>query len=132
MAYDQYVRNSIAGQGTIGGDGVPKTQTLTFAAAQTCNFDSGVFATVTATANFTSLTLSGGVAGGIYTLKIVQDSTGSRTLSGADSKIKWMGTTYLGTTHSAPTLTTTASKADVFTFVCDGTNYWEIARQVTV
>lgn len=132
MGFDIYRRDSIAGQGTLGGDGVPATQTLTFAAAQTCNFDIGRFATVTATANLTSLTLSGGVAGGIYCLKIVQDGTGSRTLSGAASSIKWQGTTLYGTTHTAPTLTTTASKADVFWFMSDGTNYWEIMRQVGV
>lgn len=133
MAYDIYKRQSIAGQGTLGGDGIPATQTLTFAAAQTCNFDSGIFATVTATSNFTSLTLSGGVAGGVYCLAIVQDGTGSRTLSGAASSIKWQGTTLYGATHTAPTLTTTASKADYFWFMKDGSgNYLEIMRQMSV
>lgn len=125
MAYDNYFRESLSGDSAP-----PASQTVTFAAAQTVNFDNGRFATVTATDNFTSLTLSGGQAGGIYTLKILQDSTGSRTLSGAASSIKWMGTTYFGTTHSAPTLTTTADKYDLFVFVYDGTNYVEIARQV--
>lgn len=127
MSFDNYYREVVSGQGPI-----PATQTLTFAAAQTCNFDNGRFATVTATANFTSLTLSGGMAGEVYTLKIVQDATGSRTLSGADSAIKWQGTTLYGTTHSAPTLTTTASKADMFFFLYDGTSYWEVMRQVAV
>lgn len=131
MSFDIYRRDSIAGQGTLGGDGVPASQTLTFAAAQTCNFDKGRFATVTMTNNFTSLTLSGGVAGGIYGLKIVQDATGSRTLSGADAKILWGGTTLYGTTHTAPTLTTTANKADTFFFMCDGTNYIEIHRNMS-
>lgn len=119
--YDNYPREVITGSSVV-----PATQTLTFAAAQTCNFDSGRFATVTMTNNFSSLTLSGGVAGGIYGLKIAQDATGSRTLSGAAATIIWSGTTIYGTTHTAPTLTTTASKYDVFWFYFDGTNYIEM------
>lgn len=132
MSYDIYRRDAIAGQGTLGGDGVPTSQTLTFAAAQTCNFDSGKVATVTATNNFSSLTLSGGVEGQTYCLIITQDSTGSRTLSSPDSAIKWQGTTLYGSTHTAPTLTTTASKSDYFWFMKVGTTYMEVMRQMSV
>lgn len=126
MGYDNYYREQVAGQSVV-----PASQTVTFAAAQTVNFDTGRFATVTLTANLTSLTLSGGFAGEIYCLQLVQDATGSRTLSSPAASIKWQGTTLYGTTHSAPTLTTTASKADLFWFMFDGTNYWEVFRSVS-
>jgi uncharacterized protein (DUF2141 family) len=125
MAYDNYFREVISGSSVVA-----TSQTLTFAAAQTCNFDSGRVATVTMTDNFTSLTLSGGAEGGIYALKIVQDGTGSRTLSGASADIVWGGTTLYGTTHTAPTLTTTASRYDIFFFMKVGSKYIEIHRSM--
>jgi len=123
--YDNYYRETVAGQSVI-----PPSQTVTFAAALAVNFDSGRNATVTLTNNITSLTLSGGMAGEIYCLQLTQDATGSRTLSSPAASIKFQGTTYFGTTHSAPTLTTTASKTDLFWFMFDGTNYWEVTRSM--
>jgi len=49
-------------------------------------------------------------------LKLVQDGTGSRTITWP-AAVKWSGGT-------APTLTTTASKIDIITFYYDGTNYY--------
>jgi len=130
MPFDIYKRDIVS---TTAGATLPTpSQTLTFAAAQTCNFDVAPFAVVTLTSNLTSLTLSGGVAGGVYGIKIAQDATGSRTLSGAAATIIWQGTTLYGTTHSAPTLTTTVSKYDTFFFMCDGTNYVEITRTMGI
>lgn len=48
-------------------------------------------------------------------LKLVQDGTGSRTVTWP-AAVKWPG-------GVAPTLTTTASRVDVITFYYDGTNY---------
>ena len=49
-------------------------------------------------------------------LKLVQDATGSRTVTWP-AAVKWSGGT-------APTLTTTASKIDIISFYYDGTNYY--------
>jgi len=61
------------------------------------------------------------VDGAVYILVVKQDGTGSRTLS-FSSDYKFSGGT-------APTLTTTASKADVITFVCEGTALLGVASQ---
>jgi hypothetical protein len=66
-----------------------------------------------------TLTFSNPVAGSIYSVKITQDSTGSRTITWP-STVKWAG-------GSAPTLTTTASRSDVIYFLYDGTNYLDIS-----
>jgi hypothetical protein len=57
-----------------------------------------------------TLALSNMAAGDRIVLRLAQDGTGSRTVTWF-STIKWVGGT-------APTLTTTASKADVFGFLC--------------
>lgn len=49
-------------------------------------------------------------------LKLVQDATGSRTVTWP-AAVKWSGGT-------APTLTTTASRADIITFYYDGSSYY--------
>jgi len=57
---------------------------------------------------------SGLQAGTALTLILTQDGTGSRTgafqVNGATTNVKWAGGT-------APTLTTTAARADIFTFI---------------
>lgn len=77
-------------------------------------------------ANVQSVTLGGNRTftfsnpkdGARYMLIVKQDATGSRTVTWPT--VKWAG----GTT---PTLTTTANKYDIFTFVYDGTNYYGTA-----
>ena len=54
-------------------------------------------------------------AGQSFILYQLQDATGSRTVSWPAS-VKWPSGT-------APTLTSTASKADIFAFTADGTNW---------
>ena len=61
------------------------------------------------------------VDGAVYILVVKQDGTGGRTLS--------YGTDYKFAGGQAPTLTTTASKADILTFVCDGTNMMGVVSQ---
>ena len=61
-----------------------------------------------------TLTLAGGVAGGVYTVEVLQDGTGGRTVT-------WSGATWEA--GIAPTSTTTANRKDVFTFFFDGSAY---------
>ena len=81
----------------------------------------------------TSVTLGGNrtlgastnqVDGGVYVISIIQDGSGSRTLS-FNSNYKFTGGT-------APTLTTTASARDVIVFVSNGTNMFEIGRSLNI
>ena len=81
----------------------------------------------------TSVTLGGNrtlgastnqVDGGVYVISIIQDGTGSRTLS-FDSNYKFAGGT-------APTVTSTASARDVFVFMSNGPNMFEIGRSQNV
>ena len=98
--------------------------TPTFAAAQTVSFSAASVQYLTLTANLTSLTLSGGLADGVYELHLIQDGTGSRTLAGPAAAIKWAG--------GPPTLSTGAGKRDIFRFRYDGTNWYEISRSMNV
>ena len=61
-----------------------------------------------------TLAISNEDAGQKFIINLVQDGTGSRTVTWF-STIKWAG-------GSAPTLTTTADKADSFGFLCTGTD----------
>jgi len=62
------------------------------------------------------------VDGGVYVLMVKQDSTGSRTGTW-NAVFKW-------TAGRTPTLTTAASAKDIFTFLSDGTNLYEIGRSL--
>ncbi len=57
--------------------------------------------------------------GDFVLVKIIQDATGSRTITWPAS-VKWAG-------GSAPTLTITASKADMIYFYYDGKNFYDVA-----
>lgn len=86
-------------------------------------FSASLLRTFTLTGASTTFTFSNPPkAGTIVVISVVQDGTGSRTLTWPAS-VKWSATN-----GGTPTLTTTASKRDVFTFVYDGSNYWETAR----
>ena len=78
-------------------------------ATVTFDLDSSSTHTVTLGGNRT-LALSNSDAGQKFIIRLVQDGTGSRTVTWF-STIKWPG----GVT---PTLTTTANKTDVFGFIC--------------
>lgn len=80
----------------------------------------------TLTTNITSWTLASGQPGQILTLELIQDATGSRTLAGTPANVLFAGGT--------PTLTTTASKRDVFTFRYDSTDskWVEIGRAMNL
>jgi hypothetical protein len=64
-----------------------------------------------------TLALSNASTGQCFIVSLTQDGTGSRTVTWF-STIRWAN----GTT---PTLTTTASKRDVFAFICTGSNTYD-------
>jgi len=70
---------------------------------------------ITLTANCV-FTFPTAVAGKSFMLVLNQDATGSRTVTWPGS-VKWPSAT-------APTLTTTASKTDVFSFICVDGSSW--------
>ena len=76
---------------------------------------------VTLTANRTLGAATNQVQGGVYVLTIIQDGTGSRTVT--------FNSTYKFAT-TVPTLTTTASARDILVFLSDGTNMYEIGRSL--
>ena len=83
--------------------------------ASTVTFDLNVANTHTVTlGDNRTLAISNETAGQKFIINLVQDGTGSRTVTWF-STIKWAG-------GSAPTLTTTANKADSFGFLCTGTD----------
>ena len=91
------------------GDG---TTTVDWRNGNKFNFQFGAF---NETFTFTAPTKPGN-----FLLKMVQDSTGSRTATWP-ATVKWPSGT-------APTLTTTATTGtDIISFYYDGTNYWGVA-----
>lgn len=82
--------------------------TGTDAATVTFDLSAGNIHQVTLGGNRT-LALSNGSAGQVFIIRLIQDGTGTRTVTWFTT-IKWAG-------GSAPTLTTTASKTDVFGFI---------------
>jgi hypothetical protein len=63
-------------------------------------------------------------SGQYISLLVIQDGTGSRTLT-------W-NATYEFTEDTAPTLTTTASKGDLFTFRYNGSKWLEVGRNLNL
>lgn len=78
-------------------------------------------ATVTLGSAANAFTFNNGRAGGTYILIVKQDGSGSRTVTWP-STVRWPG-------NVTPTLTTTASRADVFSFVFDGAVYYGTGSQ---
>ena len=95
--------------------------TLTDAASISWDLSQNQVAKVTLEDNRTLSNPTNAVDGAVYILVVKQDGTGGRTLS-FSSDYKFSGGT-------APTLTTAASKADVITFVCEGTALLGVASQ---
>ncbi len=85
-------------------------------AALTIDWNNGNSQRVTLTAATVTLTLTNGKAGGSYVLECVQDGSGSRLITWAAGG----GTAVIWPSAVTPTLTTTASRADIFTFFLDG------------
>ena len=75
---------------------------------------------VTLAGNRTMAAPSNGSTGQFASITVIQDGTGSRTLT-------W-NATYEFAADTAPTLTTTASKADLFVFRYNGSKWLEVGR----
>jgi hypothetical protein len=94
--------------------------TLTDGATVNWAVSSAQVAKLTLGGNRTMAAPTGLQNGAFYSLMIIQDGTGSRTLSW-NSVFKW-------NSGVAPTLSTTANSRDIFTFRSDGTNLYEVGR----
>ena len=93
-------------------EGVTTASTST---AYTINIAAASVQILTLTGNCT-YTFPTAVAGKSFLMVQKQDATGSRTATWP-AAVKWPSGT-------APTLTATASKADIFAFTCDGTSWY--------
>lgn len=82
--------------------------------SQTIVLTSGTVQTATLTGNCT-FTMPTATAGKSFILLLKQDATGSRTATFTGVKFNQLG---------APTITVTANKMDILTFVADGTNWY--------
>jgi hypothetical protein len=85
----------------------------------TVDWNEGQKQLITLTGNITTMTFT--VRGGVgnFLLRVVQDGTGSRTITWPAS-IKWPG-------GSPPTLSTGANAEDIITFYYNGTDYYGVA-----
>jgi len=102
------VNNYTEGVVAIGNSGTSKTIDLT----------NGTVQTVTMTGNCT-FTMPTATAGKSFILVI---STGAGSFTGTFTSVKWPN-------NVAPTITTTASRWDILTFVADGTNWYGNSAQ---
>jgi len=109
------VLNTLLLYGTVYMRGAESSQTLTDGASIAWDTDSGRIAYVTIAGNRTIAAPTNAEAGS-YVLHVIQDATGSRTLTW-NSVFKWPG-------GVAPVLSTGAGKRDIFFFTHDGTNFY--------
>ena len=94
--------------------------TLTDGSSIDWNVLTSPVAKVTLAGNRTLNAATGAQAGQFVSLLIIQDGTGSRTVS--------FNAVYEFKDDTAPTLTTTASKGDLFVFRYNGSKYLEVGR----
>ena len=94
--------------------------TLTDGSSIDWNAETQDVAKVTLAGNRTLNAPSNGTTGQFISLLVIQDGTGSRTLT-------W-NAVYEFASDTAPTLTTTASKGDVFVFRYNGSKWLEVGR----
>lgn len=97
-------------------NGTSNPVTDTDGATVTFNLDNGKVHQVTLAGNRT-LAISNEKVGQTFIIKLIQDGTGSRTVTWFTT-INWAG-------DVAPVLTTTASKWDVFGFLCTATDTYD-------
>ena len=94
--------------------------TLTDGSSITWNAETQDVAKVTLGGNRTLGAASSATTGQFISLLIIQDGTGSRTLT-------W-NAAYEFAADTAPTLTTTAAKGDLFVFRYNGSKWLEVGR----
>ncbi|HVO26456.1 MAG TPA: hypothetical protein VMW56_22835 [Candidatus Margulisiibacteriota bacterium] len=124
--------NSIFNGGLWGQVLATTKQTPAFSGGMNIDPSLGGVIELTLTANMGSWTISNGTREGqMIVLTLVQSSAGSYTIGTPPSKIKWLPTSYRGTDHLTPTLTSGSSTArDSFFLVWDGTNWLEIEENL--
>ncbi len=99
--------------------------TLTDGATVAWDVSASPIAQLTLGGNRTLSAPTNAVGSGQYiSLLVIQDGTGSRTLT-------W-NAAYEFTADTAPTLTTTASKGDLFTFRYNGSKWLEVGRNLNL
>lgn len=101
---------------TIGSVFNPTVQTLTDGATITWNVTNGGNAKVILGATGRTLSITNPVAGYTYTIEVVQDATGSRTITTWPSGTTWVSGT-------PPTLSTAANSVDIVVFYYNGSAY---------
>lgn len=94
-----------------------QTYTPTGGGTATLDLSKGNIHHITMPAGNITIAISNGTAGQCFIIRILQDSGGSRTVAWFTT-IKWAG-------GSAPTLTTTANKADTVGFEVTGSNTYD-------
>ena len=111
----------VVGNVTYSGGSLTAEDTLTDGATVTWDVTASPVAKVTLAGNRTLALPSNPLGSGQYaSLLVIQDGTGSRTLT-------W-NAAYEFKDDTAPTLTTTASKGDLFTFRYNGAKWLEVGR----
>ena len=98
--------------------------TLTDQATITWNASTEDVCKVTLTDNRTLAAPTNPTTGQFISILVIQDGTGSRTLT-------W-NAVYEFKNDIAPTLTTTASKGDIFTFRYNGSKWLEVGRNTNL
>jgi len=98
--------------------------TLTDGATINWTVNTSPVAKVTLGGNRTLAAPTGGATGQFVSLLVIQDGTGSRTLTFNDI--------FEFTGNSAPTLTTASNKGDLFVFRYNGTKYLEVGRNLNL
>jgi hypothetical protein len=112
----QTLTNKTIEAGTFTNGYTEEVYTANSSTAITLNLANGSFQVITLTGNAT-ITMPTATAGRSFILLLKQDGTGSRTVTW--TTVKWPGGT-------APTITATASKQDIFSFFADGTNWYGV------
>lgn len=105
------------------------TQTTT---TLTIDVNAGSQIDITLQASVTTVVINGLNAGQarLFGITYIQDATGSRTVAGFAASWKFLPSTYRGTNHVAPVLTTTANARDSFLYWWDGTGIIEIQENL--
>lgn len=110
----QTLTNKTIEAGTFTNGYTEEVNTANTSTAYTIDLANGSFQILTLTGSAT-ITMPTATAGKSFILLLKQDGTGSRTVTW--STVKWPAGT-------APTITATASKQDIISFVSDGTNWY--------
>lgn len=98
---------------------------MTFGATPTFYGDSASVFKMTLTGNVTGMTFTGFIPGQTYRWLFVQDGVGNWTVAWTGPTINWVAAT-------APVTTVTASVGSLVTLVYDGTEFWEINRNLNL